>query len=788
KRYKTKALFENWDKYDLNFNKGYHRQFGRNVLHLNQGNIGSNQELRFIEISRFCGLDATDWSWGALIADFDNDGFKDIFVANGIYKDLTDLDYVNFDFNPKAIKSMIDNKEKVISTMMKKIPSEPQQNFLFLNKGKYNFRSAASESGLDKLTFSNGSVYADLDNDGDLDLITNNINDKAHLYRNNSEKNQKSFLSISFKGSVANLQALGIKIICHSGSNLIMQELNPMRGFESCVEPRIHIGLGEIKSLDSIEIFWPDGMKSVVKNDIKLNTFITFDYSKLPKKSSINSAVKPTTLFSETSGKLSLKHTENEYSDFDRDRLLFYMISNEGPHLNVKDLNNDGLEDIVLGGSHGLSTQVVYQQKNGSFIKREIPDMIKNAIMEDSRIMIDDFNDDGLLDIFVCGGGSELPNTSSGLKDRLYIGAKDGFIEKPQVFNGQYNSTSAVVWIDLDGDDDKDIFTSGRMEAFNYGVPASSFVYENNSGKYTMSQKLGAPFIQFSMIIDAKGADIDGDGKDELILMKDMGNIDIFKVEKNTLLNITPSIGLKNIYGFWSSIEIDDIDDDGDMDMLVCNKGLNNRLASGYGTFEMHVNDFDGNGQIEQISCYSDSSGVFPWVMRDDLVKQLPVLKKKILKYEEFAVAGLKNMFDDNVLQQSLNYKINEFRSGIFRNDKGVFTFVALPLQAQWTDQKTGLITDIDGDGKRDIILGGNQYRAKPEMGIDAGSYGMVFKNMGNFEFNYLENQKTGLCIDGEIRDIKTININNNKYLIIAKNNDYCALYKINKTTNSNIK
>jgi len=780
-RYKTKSLFENWDKYTLNGSKGYHRQFGRNVLQINQGNCGIDDGIKFTEISRYCGLDATDWSWGALIADFDNDGNRDIFIANGIYKDLTDLDYVNFDFNPESIKGMIDKKQQVISRMMEKVPSEPQQNYLFLNKGNYSFTNVAASSGLEKATFSNGSVYADLDNDGDLDLITNNINEKAHIYRNNTEKNpDNTFINISFRGNAYNIQSLGTKIICYSGKEKIMQELNPMRGFESCVDPRIHIGLGKINHLDSIIIFWPDGSKSLVNDPIELNSFITFDYSKIDKIKPLKTVIPSVTLFTEVNNKLDLLHVENEFSDFDRDRLLFYMLSNEGPHLAVKDLNKDGLEDIVLGGSSGYSTQIAYQQKNGSFVKKEFSALKQNAIMEDNRILIEDFDDDGFQDIFVCGGGSELPNTSTGLKDRLYLGSKNGFFENPEIFKGQYNSTSSVVWIDLDADGDKDIFAGGRMEPFNYGIPATSFVYENDNGKYTLSPSMSTPFRQYGMIADAISSDIDKDGNVELIIMKDMGNVDVFKVKKEGLQNITSTTGLLNIRGFWSSMKAEDIDNDGDLDIIVCNKGLNNRLASDYGSFEMHVNDFDGNGQIEQISCYTDSSGTFPWVMRDDLVKQLPGLKKRLLKYHEFASADLDRMFDQGVLKNSVVYKVNEFRTGIFRNDKGMFTFVPLPEKAQWTDQRASMITDINGDGKKDIILGGNQMNARPEMGIDAGSYGMVFINLGNLNFQYIQNTNSGICESGEIRDIKSLKLGKEQCILISKNSDRVKLYKIN--------
>ncbi len=780
KRYKTKALFENWEKYSLNVNKGYHRQFGRNMLHLNMGNIGPQNEVRFAEISRYTGMDATDWSWGALIADFNNDGNKDVFVANGIYKDLTDLDYINFDFNPDAIKDMITNKQKVITSMMETVPSEAQLNFLFINQGSYQFSSAGEESGINTPSFSNGSVYADLDNDGDMDIVTNNINEPCHIFRNNSQKGNSNFINISLVFPIANVKAIGSKVVCYAGNQKFMQELNPMRGFQSCVDPRLHFGLGAIKKIDSIAIYWPDGKNSIIKNDIIVNSFLSFDYSKINKKDSLNELTKNTNaLFIKDTDKLNIKHVENEFSDFDRDKLLFYMISNEGPHVAIKDINNDGLDDVVLGGSSGFPTQIAFQQKNGSFRKEINKSIAQNQIMEDSRILVEDFNFDGFQDIFVCAGGSELSNTSDGLKDRLYFGSKKGFYEDSKLFNAQINSTSSIVWIDIDHDGDKDIFTAGRMETFYYGIPANSYVYTFDKGSYSLSQDLSNAFKQFGMITDAKKADVDGDHQDELIIMKDMGNIEILQFTKNGVHNLTSSYGLSSINGYWSSFEAEDIDNDGDIDLLVCNKGLNNRLANGHGLYEMYINDFDANGQIEQISCFSDSSGVFPLNMRDDIVRQLPVLKKRMLRYREFASASLEHMFDKKIIDRSVVYKINEFRTGILINENGVYKFMPLPVQAQWTDQKAGWISDINGDGKKDILLGGNQFRAKPEIGIDASSYGSYFVQDENLKFRYIPNKECGLYLDGEVRDIKPITIKNERFILFAINNNNSILYKI---------
>ena len=777
-RYKSKAIFENWDKYQLNIRKGYHRQFGRNMLHLNNGDISKDEMLRFSDISRFSGVEATDWSWGALIADFNNDGSKDIFVANGIYKDLTDLDYINYDFDPNSIKSMIENKEKVIIKMMDKVPSEAQPNELFLNIGNLKFKNASVESGLGEPTFSNGSVYADLDNDGDLDLVTNNINQTAQLYKNNSEKENLNFINIKLIGYHKNLNAIGSKVICHHKKSQIQFELAPMKGFQSCVDNRIHIGLGKINKLDSIQIFWQNGNRSIIKDNIELNKFVTYEFEKL-NKFPFNQTENKNKLFSEVKDKLNLYHSENDFSDFDRNRLLYFMISNEGPFLCVKDLNLDGKEDIVMSGSYGNATQVLYQDKN-RFLTKSIQNISKNAIMEDGRILIEDFNEDGNQDIFVCANSAEHNNSSNGLKNKLYFGGKNTFAENFSIFNSLYNSTGCVVWTDLDSDGDKDLFTGGRLESFNYGIPPSGYVYENNNNTYTFSSNLSKAFKYIGMIVDGKSCDLDGDGIDELILLKDMSDIDIFTCKNNVIKNINTELNLDNIKGYWSSFQIEDLDNDGDLDILVCNKGLNNRFANTSGGFEMHVNDFDGNGEIEQISCYRDGDKSVPWVLKDDLVKQIPSLRKKILRYESYTKATLSTLFDEAVLNNSIVYSINEFRTGIFWNEKGKYVFKPLPDEAQWTDQKASLISDINNDGFKDIILGGNQFRAKPEIGINAASFTTYFTNLGNGSFKYINNNISGLCVDGEVRDIKLINIKNKKHIIFARNNANSVIYKIN--------
>lgn len=781
-RYKTKSIFENWDKYLLNFRKGYHRQFGRNMLHLNMGNVEESNNPKFVELSRYSGLESTDWSWGALVADFDNDGLKDIFVANGILKDLTDLDYVNYGFNTDQIRNMIANKEKVILKLLSKVPSEPLHNYIFKNEGNLKFSNMGKKWGIDEPTFSNGSAYADFDNDGDLDLVVNNINSEAHLYRNNlSDKSNSNYINISLIGKDENKQCLGSKVICYAKNNIFQLELNPMKGFQSCVDSRLHFGLGSIDKVDSIVIFWPNSKKTKLENNIPINKFITIKYEeKNVQNVQLKFDSKSKKIFSHVDNIIKIDHIENEFSDFDHERLLFFMNSNEGPYCAIKDINNDNLEDIVVGGSVGQSTKLYKQDKHGKFNLMNIPAMAKNSISEDGKILVEDFNNDGYQDIFVCEGSSEHSNLSEGVKNRLYLGTGSGFREDQHVFNSLYQPTSTIVWMDFDNDGKKDIFTGSRLESLNYGIPCSSYVYKYMNGGYVYSATLSEPFKDIGMVIDAKNIDLDGDNVEELIIMKDLSNLEVFKIEKSKISKVSKKFNLDGIRGYWSSMNFSDMDGDGDTDILVCNKGQNNRFSNKKNGLEIHVNDFDGNGEVEQIFCYEEENKLYPWVSKDELVKQIPQLKKKILMYKDYSKASMSDLFDIQILKKSIIYRINELNTGIFYFEKGKFSFKSLPDEAQWTDQKASIIVDVNNDQLQDIILGGNQFRAKPEIGINAASYGMLFMNHGNGNFKFIENKESGICIDGEIRSIKPLTIKGEQFFLFARNNDNFILYKLN--------
>ncbi|MDQ3017686.1 MAG: CRTAC1 family protein, partial [Bacteroidota bacterium] len=451
-RYKTKAVFEHWHKYQQAVNSGYHHQFGRNVLQLHRG-LGPDTIPVFSEIGRLAEVHATEWSWGALLADFNNDGRKDIFVANGIYKDLIDMDYVNFYFNPDAVRALIKSKKEVITTMFDAAESAALPNQLFLQDTGFHFIESSQLTGLGIPTFSNGSSYADLDNDGDLELILNNVNMPAMIFENHASQNGAHYIKIKLSGTELNSAAIGSKIAVYACGNPHFMEVNPMRGFQSSVDPVITMGLGTCDRIDSILVTWPAGHQSILRS-IQVDTLLLI---KEIEDNNILSQPRGNAepLLIHSTQTLPYTHIENRFSDFDKDRLMFYMTSNEGPKAGVGDLDNDGLEDLVVGGAHGQPAAILFQEKNGTFTKIVSSDMIKDSLSEDICIILKDVNCDQKTDIYISSGGSELPGSSSSMRDRLYLnqGARK-FTNAKDFYRPGFGSHNAVCIDDFDQDND----------------------------------------------------------------------------------------------------------------------------------------------------------------------------------------------------------------------------------------------------------------------------------------------------------------------------------------------
>jgi enediyne biosynthesis protein E4 len=782
-RLKTTSQFESWDKYKIALGQGYYHQFGRNVLQLNNGNN------TFSEISRLAGVAATDWSWGALIFDMDNDGWKDIFVANGIYKDLLDQDYVNFVARPDIIREMMRKDRNVITKLVDSIPTNKISNYAFRNTQSLTFENKSLEWGLGQLTHSNGSAYGDLDNDGDLDLVLNNVNMEAYVYENRSNEMLKEnrFLSFSLTGDRGNHFALGSTVTLVAGGRRYYQELTPMRGFMSTVDYRLQFGVGEIDHIDSVIIRWPDGRRTVLLN-VETNQFIqasqgnaqhSDDLKKLPAR--------PTVLTEAFVEGLVFQHKENDFVDFDRHRLLFNMISTEGPCICKGDINGDGLTDIYIGGSRDQAGALFVQLQTGRFRRMNDHVFEEDKLSEDTACVFFDADGDGSDDLYVGSGGNEFSAQSSALRDRLYLSNGKGVLTRsPHTFPVPtfYQSTSSVRAYDYDRDGDLDLFVGARLVPFLYGVPANGFILNNDgNGNFTDVTKTVAPGLEaIGMITDAKWADINGDSLVDLVVVGEWMPITIFLQENGKLIDRTAAYGLETSQGWYQVVTVSDVNADGRVDIIAGNHGLNSRFkASLHEPVRMYVSDFDNNGTVEHILTRYDQGESYPMVLRNDLVTQIPSLKKKFLRFRSYPRKTIEDIFSADHLSQSIVLKANSLETALWLNDGERFRKAELPVDAQFSPVYAIAVEDFDGDGFVDILLGGNLYRAKPETGIYAASYGTFLKGNGGAKFTAVPAASSGILVRGEVRGFVSLKVGTRNVLVVAKNNDDIDMYEYKK-------
>jgi enediyne biosynthesis protein E4 len=779
-RQKTKALFESWDTYEKKADKGYYHQFARNTLQLNNRN-GS-----FSEIGRLSGVSTTDWSWGALIMDLDNDGWKDIFVANGIYKDLLDRDYLDFYSDPSVMRSMIKTEKKAILKIIDMIPSVKIPNYAFHNNKDLTFTNLSESWGLNTPSFSNGAAYVDLDNDGDLDLVVNNVNMPPFIYRNETDKKPGSnYLMLILKGSGKNTEAIGAEVTLYYGGKMNYQELMPMRGFESTVDNRLHFGLGTATKIDSLIVNWPDN-KCTVIHDVAVNQFLKLDQKDAVMRSLNTTVNKVIPVFQkvENIAGLDFKHKESDFNEFDRDRLLFQMLSNEGPHMAVGDVNGDGLDDIYICGATGSPGALYVQDRNGHFKKTNEELFEADKICEDTDCAFFDADGDGDLDLYVASGGNQFPSSSSALADRLYINdGKGHFTKSDQILPaGKYESTSCVRPADFNKDGSIDLFVGIRLHPFEYGLPANGYLLQNDGhGNFKdVTAKIAPGLLNLGMITDMTWADVNNDGYPDMVIVGDWMPVKIFINEKGTFKDESVKYGLSNTEGWWHSVVAKDLNGDGKVDFILGNHGLNSRFkASVSKPLTMYVNDFDLNGSIEQIICAYNGDKSYPVAMKDDLVRQIPSLANKYKKFDDFKNATIEDIFPPEVLKRSLKLEAKYLESCVMiNNGNGSFRITPLPQESQFSPVYAINAEDFDHDGICDILIGGNQYRAKPETGIYDASYGLFLKGDTGETWRSVSSINSGIFTKGEIRDIKILNINGTRMVVVARNNDNFQFYK----------
>lgn len=788
-RQKTLKGPDEYDRYTLMVDSGFHHQNMRNTLQLHQG-VTEDGIPQFSEIGQLAGIHKTDWSWASLIADFDNDGYKDIFITNGFLRDFTNMDFLKYTYQDAAEAARKSNSIVPVFELIKEMPSTTLANFIFRNEGDYTFSDKRLEWGVDDPKLSFGAVYVDLDNDGDLDLVTNNTNESASIFENNgNELHDNKYVKIKLIGSGANSYAIGAKVVIQQKGKRQMQELIPSRGFQSSCDYIMTFGLGEGNERIDINISWPNGQASTVLG-VATNTLITIRQEDVQVGDTIKDSP-PAAIFEDITSISGLEyvHKENRFVDFKFNPLILHEYSKSGPFISRGDIDDDGLEDFFVGGPKGVPGKIFLQKKNGTFAESAGVQFERDKDYEDQGSVLFDADNDGDLDLYVVSGGSEEQTGSPLLQDRFYRNLGKGIFEREDaVIPRESSSGSCVVASDYDHDGDTDLFVGGKTDPARFPVIAFGGILRNDFDagsqqlKFTVATEQVNPLLKNPGIVtNASWVDLNNDAWDDLIVVGDWMPIQIFMNNHGTLKK-TEREFFDKTGGLWAGIVTGDFDSDGDVDFIVGNAGKNLPWKpTQENPMTLYSADYDQNGKLDPIICVTENENIFPIASRDELLEQLPQLKKKFVRYEDYAKASITDILSEEQIRSSDIRTIHTLSTTYFENTgNNVFITKALPAEVQFSKVQSIIKDDFNYDGNEDLVMAGNFYPYRVQYGISDASFGLLLLGNGKGDFKAVPPYQSKLYAEGDVRSMVSLTTSQRKtILIVGKNNGPLQIVKL---------